>query len=72
MINSPSTNAVEPLICRIKSEFAEMPGLHLTMAQACRLWQVDPAVCATILDRPVQEKYLHVTRHGAYTATHEP
>jgi hypothetical protein len=42
------------------------------MAQACRLWQVDPAVCATILDRLIQEKYLHVTRHGAYTATHEP
>jgi hypothetical protein len=71
MINSPSTNAVAPLICRIKGEYAEMPGLRLTMAQACRLWQIDPAVCATILDRLVHEKYLHLTRHGEYTALAE-
>ena len=28
------------LIGRVRSEYHEMPGLQLTVAQACRLWQI--------------------------------
>lgn len=56
------------LIERIRSEYREMPGLRLTHPQACRLWQVDAALCEAALDRLVHESFLHRTRDGAYVA----
>src|SRR5262245_24422003 len=44
-----------------------MPGLRLTLAQACRLWHVDRAVCEAILERLVRERFLRLTSDGAYT-----
>ena len=32
---------------RIRGEFREMPGLKLTIAQAARLWQLDPPAAAS-------------------------
>lgn len=37
----------ESLIDRVRGEYREMPGLKLTVAQACRLWQIVPAIHAT-------------------------
>jgi len=37
------------LHCRIWNEFLEMPGLRLTLGQACRLWALDPATGAVAL-----------------------
>jgi len=34
---------------RIWNEFLEMPGLRLTLGQACRLWDIDPATGAGVL-----------------------
>jgi hypothetical protein len=34
---------------RIRGEFREMPGLTLTLAQATRLFSVDPARCEGVL-----------------------
>ena len=34
---------------RITGEFREMPGLTLTLAQASRLFSVDPARCERVL-----------------------
>lgn len=35
--------AVSPALTeRIRGEFLEMPGLKLTTAQACRLWNLTP------------------------------
>ena len=34
---------------RVWNEFLEMPGLRLTLGQACRLWSVDEATGASIL-----------------------
>lgn len=59
---------LELLTARIRGEYAEMPGLRLTFAQACRLWQVDPATCAAVLDLLVQERFLYKTRDGSFIA----
>jgi hypothetical protein len=34
---------------RIKGEFAEMPGLRLTLAQAARFFDLSPADCERVL-----------------------
>jgi hypothetical protein len=58
----------ESLIARIRGEYREMPGLRLTLAQACRLWQVDAPTCETLLEQLVHEGFLHRTDNGAYIA----
>ena len=60
--------AAEALVRRVRGEYREMPGLRLTFAQACRLWQFDPATCERILGELVREQFLHQTRDGAYVA----
>ena len=45
-----------------------MPGLRLTLAQACRLWQLDGTTCQALLEHLIAEQYLHRTRDGAYAA----
>lgn len=60
--------AAEALVRRVRGEYREMPGLRLTIAQACRLWQVDRATCERILGELVQERFLQQTRDGAYVA----
>lgn len=39
------------LVCRIHGEFAEMPGLSLTVNQAARLFGLPPDITTRILDR---------------------
>ena len=39
---------MEALVQRVRGEFREMPGLRLTFAQACRLWQIDTATCRLV------------------------
>ena len=41
---------------RVLMEFSELPTLCLTVAQAARLWEVDAATAAAVLDE--------LTRHG--------
>jgi DNA-binding IclR family transcriptional regulator len=55
-------------MARIQGEYREMPGLRLTLAQACRLWHVDAATCETLLEHLVREGFLHRTDNGAYIA----
>jgi hypothetical protein len=38
------------LCTRIIGEFLEMPGLNVTIAQACRLWCLDRPRCLRVLD----------------------
>jgi len=59
---------LESLVARIRGEYQEMPGLRLTFAQACRLWQVDAATCQRLLDQLVRETFLYKTNGGAYIA----
>ena len=59
---------MEALVQRVRGEFGEMPGLRLTFAQACRLWQIDPATCGIVLERLTREGVLLQTRQGHYIA----
>lgn len=54
------------LLAHIRSEYDEMPGLRLTIPQACRLWQLDDTTCRAVLERLVVERFLYRTRDGAY------
>jgi hypothetical protein len=40
---------------RIRAEYREMPGMRLTLAQAARLFALEPACCAQALDRLVAD-----------------
>lgn len=51
---------------RIRAEYLEMPGLRLTLEQAQRLCGVERALCKTVLDALVHEKFLCVKSDGAY------
>ena len=46
------------LLVRVYSEFMEMPGLQLTLAQASRLWNLQPATSAHVLERLVDASFL--------------
>ena len=58
--------AHDPLLTRIRGEYVEMPGLRLTLPQACRLWQLDSATCRDLLTALVDERFLYRTRDGSY------
>ena len=58
----------ESLIGRIRGEYREMPGLRLTFAQACRLWQMDAPTCEMLLEQLVREAFLYKTGNGSYIA----
>jgi hypothetical protein len=50
----------------VRGEFLNMPGLCLTEAEACRLWNVEPLVCAAILQALVDTEFLVKTSTGMY------
>ena len=54
------------LVRRIESEYREMPGLSLTVAQAQRLWGVDQATCLRVLTLLVTRRVLKRTPAGTY------
>jgi hypothetical protein len=60
------------LTTRIRGEFAEMPGLKLTMAQACRLWHTDEGAVSEALDALVAEGFVTRTASGAFMALPRP
>jgi hypothetical protein len=51
---------------RARAEFAEMPGLHLSMLQAQRLFGLRADICQRILDTLVREGFLAVVAPGVY------
>jgi len=63
---------MEALVQRVRGEFREMPGLRLTFAQACRLWQLDPTTCEVVLERLTRDGVLLQTRQGHYVAAPRP
>jgi hypothetical protein len=60
---------LESLAARVRGEYLEMPGLRVTFAQACRLWQVDVSTCERLLDQLVREGFVCKTDKGFYVAT---
>jgi DNA-binding NtrC family response regulator len=61
-----TTQGSEAVIRRVRAEYREMPGLCLTIPQACRLWQIDTGTCTQILDVLVAERFLTRTPKGAF------
>ncbi len=51
---------------RVRGEFREMPGLTLTVAQARRLWSLDPSTCSEVLSELVDAGFLCRKADGAY------
>ena len=50
----------------VRAEYLEIPGLHLTSAQARRLWGLDDETCDQLLATLVDSGFLRRTRAGAY------
>jgi len=56
--HEPSGNVVARLLAlRIRREYEEMPGMHLTLQQACRLWGLGPDLCTALLNALVREGF---------------
>lgn len=53
-------------LLRIRSEYLEMPGLRLTMAQAQRLWNLDGSSCHVLLEALIAARFLWRTSDGAF------
>jgi hypothetical protein len=56
----------ERLVRRIWGEYKEQPGLSLTRAQARRLWALDEATCAELLETLSEAKLLFRDACGRY------
>ena len=57
---------------RIRSEFREMPGLRVTLAQAARLWHLDLRTSESFLETLVVDGLLRRNADGAYLMATEP
>jgi hypothetical protein len=51
------------LLARIRAEYDEMPGMRLTVAQAARLFNLDPGRCAHVLHALVSDGALWTNGH---------
>jgi len=58
----------DSLVARVRGEYSEMPGLRLTLSQACRLWHVDGSTCEMLFEHLVREGFLYKTEKSAYMA----
>lgn len=58
---------VHALVTRIRSEFMEMPGLRLTLAQASRLFGLEEPACAHVVDVLIRSDFLRWTPGGKLT-----
>jgi hypothetical protein len=48
----------------ILAEFAEMPGMRLTMPQVCRLWSMSPTDADAVMTRLIERGLLARDAHG--------
>jgi hypothetical protein len=59
MLSDRSTACEDRVLCtRIIGEYLEMPGLNVTIRQACRLWNIDRPQCVRLLDMLVGSGFL--------------
>ena len=65
-VSQMRSQVMSPIIRRIQSEYAEMPGLKLTEAQARRLWALDGDTCRLVLVTLIERRFLKRTASGMY------
>ena len=54
------------LATRVRGEYVEMPGLHLTVRQAARLFGVTPDIAQAVLDDLCRTAVLARSEGGTY------
>jgi hypothetical protein len=59
------------LVDRVRSEFLEMPGLRLTLAQATRLWGLEAVACQEVINELVGSAFLRRTSGGTIVRAEE-
>ena len=57
------------LLSQIRGEYRDMPGLCITLPQACRLWHLDRNTCDHALHALVQDQFLKETPKGRFVRT---
>lgn len=59
MMKERVRNCEDRVLCtRIVGEYLEMPGLNLTLSQACRLWNLERPQCTHMLDTLLASGFL--------------
>lgn len=61
---APPTRSDAALLRRVIGEYREMPGLCLTLAQACRLFDLSPEKLAWLVGMLVDDGMLKITANG--------
>ena len=61
-----SGDSIATLMNQVKVEYAEMPGLSVTLLQAQRLWGVDRVTCEEALDRLITTGVLRRSIRGRF------
>jgi Fic family protein len=62
-------DVVQELTHRVRAEYAEMPGLSLTLAQAQRLWALDRQTCESVFMTLTARGFLRMTSRGRFVRT---
>jgi hypothetical protein len=62
----PSNVPSVELLRRIRAEYLEMPGLHLTAQQAQRLFGLEAETCDAVLATLLDAKFLIRTQSGLF------
>jgi hypothetical protein len=57
---------IHDIVERLRAEYLEMPGLHLTADQVQRLCGIERTVCQSVLDALIQAKFLSEKSDGHY------
>ena len=57
---------IRDLTRRVQAEYAEMPGLNVTLVQAQRLLAIDEPTCAAVFKALIKRGILRRTAHGRY------
>lgn len=63
-------SADDGLLYRVRGEYREMPGMHLTVDQAMRLWMLERGTCVKVLDSLVAAHFLERDLNGRYARAH--
>jgi hypothetical protein len=57
---------IRDLSRRVQAEYAEMPGLSVTLVQAQRLLAIDEPTCAAVFRALIKREVLRRTAQGRY------
>ena len=59
-------DSIRELTRRVQAEYAEMPGLSITLVQAQRLMAIDEPTCAAVFRALIKQGVLKRTPQGQY------